>query len=325
MIDVGALRALRAVADLGTMARAADELGFTPSAISQQIKRLESQVGVRLVAPAGRRVVLTPAAHALVETAPEVLNALEKSVAAARSVDAGSPRGVVRIAAFSTGVRGIVAPALKRVRRLHPEVRVEVTELDPVPAVYAVESGNADLAMVHDADGVTVAVPAGLERSHLHTDIGDLAVPLGHPLAEADRPIRRAELRDCGWVTSPVGTVCHRWFERLFAESEQQPDVIHSVDDFGTQMALVEAGDVVALIPRLARPRVPEGVAVRELQNAPRREVHTVWRHSAEADPALRAVLTEIRGVPSGDGSEDGSVSDRHPGSNARHDSFPRV
>ncbi|NLG45428.1 LysR family transcriptional regulator, partial [Gordonia sp. (in: high G+C Gram-positive bacteria)] len=47
MIDVGALRALRAIADLGTMARAADELGFTPSAISQQIKRLESQVGVR--------------------------------------------------------------------------------------------------------------------------------------------------------------------------------------------------------------------------------------------------------------------------------------
>ncbi|EGD53295.1 LysR family transcriptional regulator [Gordonia neofelifaecis] len=297
MIDVGALRALRAIADLGTMARAADELGFTPSAISQQIKRLEAQVGVRLVAPAGRRVVLTPAGTALVETAPEVLAALEKSVAAARSVDAGSPRGVVRIAAFSTGVRGIVAPALKAIRRRYPEIRVEVTELDPVPAVYAVESGNADLAMVHDADGVTVAVPPGLERSHLHTDVGDLAVPVGHPLADVGRPIRRSELGGCGWVTSPVGTVCHRWFERLFAESELQPDVVHSVDDFGTQMALVAAGDEVALIPRLARPRVPDGVVVRELHAAPRREVYTVWRQSAEADPALRAVLTELRGA----------------------------
>lgn len=295
MIDVGALRALRAIADLGTMARAADELGFTPSAISQQIKRLESQVGVRLVAPAGRRVVLTPAGHALVETAPEVLNALEKSVAAARSVDAGSPRGVVRIAAFSTGVRGIVAPALKKVRQRFPDVRVEVVELDPVPAVYAVESGNADLAMVHDADGVTVAVPAGLQRSHLHTDIGDLALPVEHPLASSDRPIRRSELRGCQWVTSPPGTVCHRWFERLFATADQQPDVVHSVDDFGTQMALVAADQVVALIPRLARPRVPDGVVLRELHDAPRREVHNVWRTSGEADPALRAVLAELQ------------------------------
>ncbi|MGB3886071.1 LysR family transcriptional regulator [Gordonia sp. (in: high G+C Gram-positive bacteria)] len=294
MIDVAALRALRAIADLGTMARAAAELGFTPSAISQQVKRLESQVGVRLVAPAGRRVVLTPAGHALVENAAEVLNALEKSVAAARSVDAGLPRGVVRIAAFSTGVRGLVAPALKTIRSQYPDVRVQVVELDPVPAVYAVESGNAELAMVHDADGVTVAVPAGLERAHLHTDIGDLAIPVDHPLAKVDRPIRRSDLHDCEWVTSPSGTVCHRWFERLFADSEHQPDVVHSVDDFGTQMALVAAGDVVALIPRLARPHVPDGVVLRELHDAPRREVHTVWRRSGEADPALRAVLAAL-------------------------------
>ena len=294
MIDVGALKSLRAIADLGTMARAAAELGFTPSAVSQQIKRLEAQVGVRLVAPAGRRVVLTPAGQALVETAPAVLNALEESVAAARSVDAGSPRGVVRIAAFSTGVRGIVAPALKRIRQRTPDVRVEVVELDPVPAVYAVESGNADLAMVHDADGVTVAVSAGLERAHLHTDVGDLAMPVDHRLAEVGRPIRRSELRDGQWVTSPTGTVCHRWFERLFATADQQPDVVHSVDDFGTQMALVAADRVLALIPRLARPRVPDGVVVRELHDAPRREVHTVWRSSGEADPALRAVLSAL-------------------------------
>ncbi|WP_026919330.1 LysR family transcriptional regulator [Gordonia shandongensis] len=294
MIDVGALKALRAIADLGTMARAAAELGFTPSAISQQIKRLEAQVGVRLTAPAGRRVVLTPAGQALVEYAPDVLNALERSLSAARSVDAGAPRGVVRIAAFSTGVRGIIAPALRGVHAKHPEVRVQVVELDPEPAVYAVESGSADLAMVHDADGVTVAVPDTLERAHLHTDIGDLVLPESHPLATETSPVGRDRLDGCRWVTSPAGTVCHRWFERLFAGSETAPDVVHSVDDFGTQMALVAAGDVVALIPRLARPTVPDGVVVRELQGAPRREVHTVWRSSGQDDPALRAVLAEL-------------------------------
>lgn len=59
MIEVGALRALRSVAALGTLARAAEELGFTASAVSQQIKRLERQVGVPVLAPAGRGVVLT--------------------------------------------------------------------------------------------------------------------------------------------------------------------------------------------------------------------------------------------------------------------------
>ena len=61
MIDVNALRALHSVATHGTLALAAAELGFTSSAVSQQIKRLEKQLGTRVLASAGRGVVLTPA------------------------------------------------------------------------------------------------------------------------------------------------------------------------------------------------------------------------------------------------------------------------
>src|SRR3954451_11572055 len=105
MIEVGALRALRSVAALGTLVRAADELGFTASAVSQQIKRLERQVGVALLAPAGRGVVLTPAGQAVVDSAAEVFEALERCADAARSVSEGAPRGVLRVVAFSTAVR----------------------------------------------------------------------------------------------------------------------------------------------------------------------------------------------------------------------------
>ncbi|AQA21040.1 bacterial regulatory helix-turn-helix, lysR family protein [Rhodococcus sp. MTM3W5.2] len=93
MIDVGSLGALRSVAALGTIARAADELGFTASAVSQQIKRLERQVGVALLAPAGRGVVLTPAGQALLDAAPEVFQSLERCAEAARSVADGTPPG----------------------------------------------------------------------------------------------------------------------------------------------------------------------------------------------------------------------------------------
>ncbi|NBH08428.1 LysR family transcriptional regulator, partial [Amycolatopsis sp. SID8362] len=89
MIEVGALRALRAVAALGTLAKAAEELGFTASAVSQQLKRLERQVGVPVLAPAGRGVVLTPAGEAIAGSAPEVFQALERCAEAARSVADG--------------------------------------------------------------------------------------------------------------------------------------------------------------------------------------------------------------------------------------------
>src|SRR3954464_15450493 len=112
MIELGALRALRSVAALGTLARAADELGFTASAVSQQLKRLERQLGVAVLAPAGRGVVLTPAGRALVDAAPEVFQALERCAEAAQSVSAGAPRGPLHVVAFSTGIRGLLAPTL---------------------------------------------------------------------------------------------------------------------------------------------------------------------------------------------------------------------
>ena len=65
MIDAAALRALTLIADTGSVAAAAEALGFTPSAVSQQVKRLEAQVGVALLARAGRGVVLTSAGESL--------------------------------------------------------------------------------------------------------------------------------------------------------------------------------------------------------------------------------------------------------------------
>ncbi|HEV7712440.1 MAG TPA: LysR family transcriptional regulator, partial [Asanoa sp.] len=123
MIDVPALRALRSVAALGTLAAAADELGFTASAVSQQIKRLERQVGVPVLAQAGRGVVLTPAGQAVVDSAPDVFQALERCAEAGRSVADGAPRGVLRVVAFSTAIRGLLAPALPRLSTRCPDLR----------------------------------------------------------------------------------------------------------------------------------------------------------------------------------------------------------
>jgi DNA-binding transcriptional LysR family regulator len=294
MIEVGALRALRSVAALGTLARAADELGFTASAVSQQIKRLERQVGVPVLAPAGRGVVLTAAGQAIVDSAPDVFQALERCAEAAQSVAEGEPRGTLRVVAFSTAIRGLLAPTIPRLSARCPDLRVHITEQDPDQALHGVDAGTADLALTHDADGLPAPLPSSLTRRHLHTDVGDVVMHRTHPLALLDQPLTSADLAGHAWVTSPPGTVCHQWFRRLFADVQEHPDVRHLADDFATQVSLVASGEVIALIPRLARPPLGEGLVARPLRRPPKREVHAAWRRSAHASPAIRAVLSEL-------------------------------
>ncbi|MGW5363268.1 LysR family transcriptional regulator [Actinopolymorpha pittospori] len=294
MIEVGALRALRSVAALGTLARAAEELGYTASAVSQQIKRLEGQVGVPVLAPAGRGVVLTPAGQAIVDSAPEVFQALERCAEAARSVAEGAPRGTLRVAAFSTAVRGLLAPTFSRLSTHCPDLRVHITELDPDEALHSVDAGTADLALVHDADGLPAPLPSSLTQRHVHTDAGDVVMSRAHPLARLDRPLTSIDLASHAWVTSPPGTVCHQWFRRLVADVPEEPDVRHLIDDFATQLALVASGDVIALIPRLARPPLTEDLVSRPLRRPPQRETYAAWRRSANASPAIQAVIAEL-------------------------------
>lgn len=291
MIDVNALHALRAVAALGTLTKAADELGYTASAVSQQIKRLERQVGTPVLAQAGRGVVLTPAGRAMVESADEVFHALERCLESARSADEGAARGVVRVVGFSTAIRGLLAPALATLSARHPDLTVQIGEEDPDEALHSVHSGAADLALVHDADGVPAVAPRSIVRRSIHTDHGDVVMNRTHPLAAGKSPLTPAGLATYPWVTSPAGTLCHQWFRRLFADTSSEIDVRHLVDDFSTQLSLVEADNVLALIPRLARPPLGPALVAVPLARAPKREVHAAWRRSADASPAIHAVL----------------------------------
>jgi DNA-binding transcriptional LysR family regulator len=174
-----------------------------------------------------------------------------------------------------------------------PELRVEITEQDPEEALRSVDAGTADLALVHDADGLPAAQPPSVTQRLVHTDVGDVVMSRSHALASVTEPLG-AEVYGHAWVTSPPGTVCHQWFRRLFADAPEEPDVRHLVDDFATQLSLVASGEVLALVPRLARPPLGEDLIARPLRRQPKREVHAAWRRSADASPAIRALLAEL-------------------------------
>src|SRR3984957_9998310 len=146
MIDLVALDALRAVGTRGSVVAAAAALGFTPSAVSQQVKRLEKQTGVPLLERVGRGVMLTRHGRHLGHQGGRLLAGREELQAGLQQ-QAGTVAGHLRLTAFSTAVRGLVAPTLPVVLAAHRDLRVTLAEREPWDGVAAVAAGQADLGI----------------------------------------------------------------------------------------------------------------------------------------------------------------------------------
>src|SRR6185437_372115 len=181
MIDLVALDALRAVGTHGSVVAAADALGFTPSAVSQQVKRLEKQTGVPLLERVGRGVMLTRHGRHLVEQGTRLLDDLEELQSGLHQ-QAGTVAGHLRLTAFSTAARGLVAPALPAVLAAHPGLRVTLAEREPWDAITAVAAGQADLGLVHAYGDIPLPIPAHLARTPLTRDVAEVIVRRDHPL-----------------------------------------------------------------------------------------------------------------------------------------------
>src|SRR5271154_2699122 len=182
MIDLVALDSLRAVDAHGSVVAAAAALSFTPSAVSQQIKRLERQTGVPLLERVGRGVMLTRHGRHLVEEGTRLLSDLEELQSGLHR-QAGTVAGHVRLAAFATAMRGLVAPALPPVLAAHPGLRVSLAEREPEDAVDLVAAGRAGLAVAPGWGDVPLAVPAHVARVQLASDLAEVIVRIDHPLA----------------------------------------------------------------------------------------------------------------------------------------------
>lgn len=293
MIDLAALVSLRAVAAHGSVVAAAAALGYTPSAVSQQIKRLERQAGVPLLERVGRGVLLTGPGRQLVESGARVLTDLEE-IEADLHAGAGTVTGHLRVTAFSTATRGLVAPAVRTVQREHPALTVSLTEREPWDAIELVADGRSDVAIVHRWGDVPIAVPDHLDQTPVTRDVADVIVPAGHPLAGRDR-VTPADLVDERWIATPQGTICRQWLTRMYDGTGRLPLIAHESMEFHSHVALVEAGLGIALIPRLGRSELPAGLcAVPAHEPVPTRDVLALHRRSMATSPAVRAFLAAL-------------------------------
>ena len=289
MIDLGRLRALDAIARYGTVLAASEALHCTPSAVSQQLSKLEHETKTTLVEKDGRRLRLTDAGLLLAEHATRVLAAVDEAESAlAAHRDTVSGRLV--IASFPTACRALLPYALRRLAADHPQLTTGLVEGNPNVSLDELNRGRVDLAVLDDWPEVALRHPPGLAQVELGLDVADLLVPAGHRLAGARYVMRSQVLRE-RWISALPGAICHDWLIRALPGVE--PDFY--VGEFETQITLVEAGLGVAMVPRLARPELPAGVRAVAVRPTPTRRVHVAWRTSAAVRPAILAAVSALQ------------------------------
>lgn len=292
-MDLQGVVALQAVSVHGSVVAAAEALGFTPSAVSQQLKRLERQTGVPLLERVGRGVMLTDAGRHLSDAGGRVLEDLE-ALEAGLHHRAGAVAGRLRLAAFSTAMRGLVAPAVRALRDAHPEVLLTLSEREPWDTIDLVGTGRADLGIVHSWGDVALPIPEHLTATSIATDVADVIVHREHPLADRARVTPR-DLVDESWIATPAGTICREWLERMYDGTGRRPRIAHEAAEFDSHLALVEAGLGIALVPRLGRaPLGPDLAAVSAHRPAPTRDIVVLHRRSMRESPAVAAVVQAL-------------------------------
>jgi DNA-binding transcriptional LysR family regulator len=286
VLDARRLRMLAELERLGTVAAVAEALQQTPSGISMQLSALEREAGLALTERHGRRLRLTPAGQLLARHGREIAACLSLAEAEADTLRRGAA-GTYTVAAFPSAARTYVADLWHELLRENPGIELRVRAEEPEPALSALASGHADLAVVHSYSNVPRALGARISVAHLPDDPVWLACRADDPARRAGRTVLLEDLAERKWVTAPPDLTCYSMVVRACGLAGFQPKVIAESVDFAAQLAFVAAGAGVALIPDLAIDAVPAGVALLPLAHPVTRHITIATRSERRADTAI--------------------------------------
>jgi DNA-binding transcriptional LysR family regulator len=292
MIDMRRLRVLHAVSAYGSVTAAAAALGYSAPAVSQQLAALEREVGMRLTERAGRGLELTPAAMILVGHTDVLLarlEAAESDLAALRDQVAGR----VTLTSFPSAAASFVSAAWAALAGSAPQVRLDLTEMEPEESLPAVLRGEADVAVAHEYDLLPRPLDPLFERRELLSDPVMLAVPAAHPLAGGG-PVPLSALAGLPFLAPRDTTSCAEMIQRACARAGFVPRVVARATDFGVLLSLVAAGAGVTLVPALAARLLSPQVRLLWPAEPVTRQIFTVSRRGGDRKPAVRVVLDAL-------------------------------
>lgn len=292
MLNPVHLRTLTAVLHAGSFADAARQLGYTGSAVSQQIAALERAVRMPLFERGAHTISPTPAAVYLVQRADEVLSALDALEEDVRGMCEGRI-GRLRLGSFPTASQRLLPSGLASYARSYPMVEILLDEGEPDELIPLVRAGDLDMALVYRYDLVARAWPQDLAETSLLEEELLLLLPERHPLTTA-QTIALDDLRHETWVAAREGTAGASCLIRLCEQAGYQPQIDYRSNDYSVIRGFVRSGLGVALVPALAH--LPsEGVITTRIGGiAVRRRVAAVHRPAA-ANPAVTGAVDTLR------------------------------
>ena len=257
------LRTLSVILRTGSFAGAGRHLGYTGSAVSQQMSALEADTGLVLFERGAQGVQPTAEAHLLSERAIETLSALATLQDTVREIAAGT-RGRLGLGSFPTANEVLIPTALARFGREFPDVEVRFEDGEPHQLVTRLLEGDLDVIVVFRYDLVPQSWPAGCTRTPLLTEPvrllvpdrptapgGSGSVPQGMDTAPSG-PVPLTDFEDASWISTREGTAGTLALERACAAAGFAPHIRYRSNDYDVVRSFVRAGLGVAAVPRLA-------------------------------------------------------------------------
>jgi DNA-binding transcriptional LysR family regulator len=292
-VELRHLAALQAVADEGSFGRAAARLGYTQSAVSQQIAALERAVDQRLVERPGgpRPVSLTEAGKLLLRHADGILARLQAAHADLAALAAGEA-GTLRVGTYQSVGARVLPQLLAEFGTAWPRVEIQLTEsTDDGQLLELVERGELDLSFV------MLPLPEGpFESLELMEDPYALVVSADSPLARRGKAPSLKEVAALPLIGFRQCRSIHL-VEHRFRDAGLEPRIVFRSDDNGTLQGLVAAGVGAALVPLLAVERDHAGTAVLPLNVVPPRLIGIAWHRDRYRSPAALAFVERAREI----------------------------
>lgn len=298
MLDPHRLRVFRAVVSSGSVQAAAHHLGYTPSAVSQQLAQLQRETGLQLFEKAGRGIVPTAVGKVLAAESDEVVGALSRLDDLVADLRVGRTARL-SVACFASVGEEWVPRLARGLQAEFADVHLDIDLIEiEVPGTR--KRPMTDLTVRTEVPGEVMPVPAGYARTALVQEPYAVVLPAGHRLADAEE-IALADLAGEPWIDERVpGQTCAIILDRALRSAGITPRVVARCQDHHTSMALTAAGLGVCLVPRLTLGALPGGTVARPVTApTPTRDIAVLLRDGAGHTPvAVRAValLREIAG-----------------------------
>jgi DNA-binding transcriptional LysR family regulator len=293
MLNLRRMLLLCDLADLGTVSAVAERRKITASAVSQQLRVLETEAGATLLQQDGRTLGLTRAGEVLVGHVRRVLAAIdeaESAVAAAR----GGVAGHVSIASFNMGIPMLVAPAVQRLGKDAPHLELEVQQADAAPALRLLRQGEIDLAVTTVYEfGPHLSLGGLIEEKLLDEPLVLLAPAEAHLRVKKNGfPV----LADQAWVTGSPASGLGTLLQRAADAAGFTPRVKHRVNGARNICQLAATEVASAIVPRMAVPAQFESLIVEGVDFGARKISATV-REGRRRDPNITRVLRELHAI----------------------------